>query len=192
MQHTNTSSTSGGSTTSLFVSRSGRAMAPHDKEQRQSNKNRLTLSKTPILGLWRPAWILSYEEWDGNVAAFGPRARLDVHAVSREPPSRPGLKCATARGPAGARLSLLPVRAPGAIGLDSAVCLCAPRRSGVLARLAAPRWPAQAGADRHRPCGHGAMRHRRRCCSLFSPRFRAGRRACSPALLQLTCARLAR
>ena len=49
-----------------ILSRSGRAMA-HDEEQdgkgkmgiRRSNKNRLTFSKTPIYGWWRPAWILS-------------------------------------------------------------------------------------------------------------------------------------
>ena len=35
---------------------------------RRSNKNRLTLSKTPIYGWWRPAWILSFEGRVGNVA----------------------------------------------------------------------------------------------------------------------------
>ena len=192
MQHTNTSSTSGGSTTSLFVSRSGRAMAPHDKEQRQSNKNRLTLSKTPIFGWWRPAWILSYEGWDGNVAAFGPRARLDVHAVSHRrgqgssaplPAVRPALACRFCRsghrGPSGS----IPR------------CACARRAGPAFWPGSPPRGgrPRPAPTATDPPCGHARhVRHRWRCCSLFSPRFRAGRRACSPALLQLTCARLAR
>ena len=36
-----------------------------EKGIRRSNKNRLTLSKTPIFGWWRPAWILSFrfEGW---------------------------------------------------------------------------------------------------------------------------------
>ena len=70
MQHTNTSSMSGGSTTSLFYRDLGaRWLTMRSKKGiRRSNKNRLTLSKTPIFGWWRPAWILSFEGWVGNVA----------------------------------------------------------------------------------------------------------------------------
>ena len=44
----------------------------HDEEQerhsRRSNKNRLTLSNSPIYGWWRPAWNLSFEGRVRNVA----------------------------------------------------------------------------------------------------------------------------
>ena len=53
---------------------------------RRSNKNRLTFSKTPIYGWWRPAWILSFEgraSGKGNVAR---RAGRD----KRDSPSRVG------------------------------------------------------------------------------------------------------
>ena len=44
----------------------------HDEEQgrgiRRSIKNRLTLSKTPIFGWWRPAWNLSFEARVGILA----------------------------------------------------------------------------------------------------------------------------
>ena len=36
---------------------------------RRSNKNRLTLSKTPIFGWWRPAWNLSFEARVGILAS---------------------------------------------------------------------------------------------------------------------------
>ena len=72
MQHTNTSSTSGGSTTSLFYRDLGaRWLTTRSKKGiRRSNKNRLTLSKTPIFGWWRPAWNLSFEARVGNVATY--------------------------------------------------------------------------------------------------------------------------
>ena len=70
MQHTNTSSTSGGSTTSLFYRDLGaRWLTTRSKKGiRRSNKNRLTLSKTPIFGWWRPAWNLSFEARVGILA----------------------------------------------------------------------------------------------------------------------------
>ena len=92
-EHTNTSSTSGGSTDESILSRSGRArwLTTRSKKGimkgiRRSNKNRLTLSKTPIYGWWRPAWILSFEgraSGKGNVAR---RAGRD----KRDSPSRVG------------------------------------------------------------------------------------------------------
>ena len=43
------------------------------KDIRRSNKNRLTLSNSPIYGWWRPAWNLSFEGRVRNVAtAFPP------------------------------------------------------------------------------------------------------------------------
>ena len=74
MQHTNTSSTSGGSTTSLFYRDLGaRWLTTRSKKGiRRSNKNRLTLSKTPIFGWWRPAWNLSFEARVGILATQPP------------------------------------------------------------------------------------------------------------------------
>ena len=43
----------------------------HDEEQERHlavKKNRLTLSKTPIFGWWRPAWNLSFEARVGILA----------------------------------------------------------------------------------------------------------------------------
>ena len=70
MQHTNTSSTSGGSTTSLFYRDLGaRWLTTRSKKGiRRSNKNRWTLSNSPIYGWWRPAWNLSFEGRVRNVA----------------------------------------------------------------------------------------------------------------------------
>jgi hypothetical protein len=70
VQHTNTSSMSGGSTTSLFYRDLGaRWLTTRSKKGiRRSNKNRPTLSKAPIYGWWRPAWNLSFEGRVGNVA----------------------------------------------------------------------------------------------------------------------------
>ena len=70
MQHTNTSSMSGGSTTSLLYRDLGaRWLTTRSKKGiRQSNKNRLTLSNSPISGWWRPAWNLSFEGRVRNVA----------------------------------------------------------------------------------------------------------------------------
>ena len=90
-EHTNTSSTSGGSTDESILSRSGRArwLTTRSKKGimkgiRRSNKNRLTLSKTPILGWWRPAWILSCEGRVGNVAGATRLFSLGAgHAVRR-------------------------------------------------------------------------------------------------------------
>ena len=58
------------STTSLFYRDLGaRWLTTRSKMGiRRSNKNRLTFSKTPIYGWWRPAWILSFEGRVGNVA----------------------------------------------------------------------------------------------------------------------------
>ena len=92
MQHTNTSSTSGGSTTSLFYRDLGaRWLTTRSKKGiRRSNKNRLTLSKTPIFGWWRPAWNLSFEARVGILAlvtgsgraALQPRYRLEPRCSS--------------------------------------------------------------------------------------------------------------
>ena len=41
------------------------------KDIRRSNKNRLTLSNSPIYGWWRPAWNLSFEGRVRNVAEAG-------------------------------------------------------------------------------------------------------------------------
>ena len=70
MQHTNTSSMSGGSTTSLFYRDLGaRWLTTRSKKGiRRSNKNRLPLSNSPIYGWWRPAWNLSFEGRVRNVA----------------------------------------------------------------------------------------------------------------------------
>ena len=79
MQHTNTSSMSGGSTTSLFYRDLGaRWLTTRSKKGiRRSNKNRLTLSKTPIFGWWRPAWNLSFEARVGILASYSTETRPD-------------------------------------------------------------------------------------------------------------------
>ena len=71
MQHTNTSSTCGGSTTSLFYRDLGARWLTTRSTNgiRRSNKNRWTLSNSPIYGWWRPAWNLSFEGRVRNVAS---------------------------------------------------------------------------------------------------------------------------
>ena len=88
MQHTNTSSTSSGSTTSLFYRDLGARWLttrskkpPPKKDIRRSNKNRMTLSNSPIYGWWRPAWNLSFEGRVRNVA---------LRVGLRSPPPRLG------------------------------------------------------------------------------------------------------
>ena len=85
MQHTNTSSTSGGSTTSLFYRDLGARWLTtrSTKGIRRSNKNRLTLSNSPIYGWWRPAWNLSFEARVGIVAGEA-RARGRARAGGLE------------------------------------------------------------------------------------------------------------
>ena len=98
MQQTNTSSTSGGSTTSLFYRDLGaRWLTTRSKNGiRRSNKNRWTLSNSPIYGWWRPAWNLSFEGRVRNVAVIyhslfthpgsDPGSRLSVHAIGSSSP----------------------------------------------------------------------------------------------------------
>ena len=91
MQHTNTSSMSGGSTTSLFYRDLGaRWLTTRSKNGiRRSNKNRWTLSNSPIYGWWRPAWNLSFEGRVRNVALIGSDA---------SPANMPYSMSATTRG----------------------------------------------------------------------------------------------
>ena len=86
MQHTNTSSMSGGSTTSLFYRDLGaRWLTTRSKNGiRRSNKNRWTLSNSPIYGWWRPAWNLSFEGRVRNVAPR--RARWPLRAAGGPQP----------------------------------------------------------------------------------------------------------
>ena len=52
MQHTNTSSTSGGSTTSLFLSRSGRAMAHDEVQERHSAVKQKPVDSLKFTHIW--------------------------------------------------------------------------------------------------------------------------------------------
>ena len=77
MQHTNTSSMSGGSTTSLFYRDLGaRWLTTRSKLGiRRSNKNRFTLTNSPIYGWWRaPPEIFRLRDGSGVECSVNARA----------------------------------------------------------------------------------------------------------------------
>ena len=206
MQHTNTSSTSGGSTTSLFYRDLGaRWLTTRSKKGiRRSNKNRPTLSKAPIYGWWRPAWNLSFEERVGNVASYWRRANMKQYPITRatrngeaQPfrftppdPRRHDATLAAAKGNSRASARAAARRRgcrPGShIRHPAAQSRLAPAGGATGAPL---NRPGDHAGDAPGPARRAAGRRRRPGVSFVSPDRRLKRRGCSCCLdIERPCA----